>query len=33
MREYKHLKFMVITAIMVILGFACYLLVTAYLYA
>lgn len=33
MIEHKHMKFMVITTILIILGFGLYLLVTAYLYA
>jgi hypothetical protein len=31
--EHKHMKFMAITTILIIAGFALYLLVTAYLYA
>ena len=33
MLEHKHMKFMAITAILIIFGFGLYLLVTAYLYA
>jgi hypothetical protein len=33
MLEHNHMKFMAITAILIILGFGLYLLVTAYLYA
>jgi hypothetical protein len=33
MIEHKHMKFMAITAILIMLGFGLYLLVTAYLYA
>jgi len=33
MKQYKHLKFMTITTILIILGFGLWLLVTAYLYA
>ena len=33
MREHKHMKFMAITTILILLGFGLYLLVTAYLYA
>jgi hypothetical protein len=33
MLEHKHVKFMTITAIAIIVGFGLYLLVTAYLYA
>jgi hypothetical protein len=33
MLEHKHIKFMTITAILIILSFGLYLLVTAYLYA
>ena len=33
MREHKHMKFMAITTIAIVVGFALYLLVTAYLYA
>ena len=33
MIEHKHMKFMAITTILIILGFGLYLLVTAYLYA
>jgi hypothetical protein len=33
MLEHKHMKFMAITAILIILGFGLYLLVTAYLYS
>jgi hypothetical protein len=32
-RQYKHMKFMAITTILIILGFGLWLLVTAYLYA
>jgi hypothetical protein len=31
--EHKHMKFMAIATILIILGFGLYLLVTAYLYA
>jgi hypothetical protein len=33
MLEHKHMKFMAITAILLILGFGLYLLVTAYIFA
>jgi hypothetical protein len=33
MIEHKHIKFMTVTAILIMLGFGLYLLVTAYLYA
>ena len=33
MLEHKHMKFMAITAIVIIVGFGLYLLVTAFLYA
>jgi hypothetical protein len=33
MIQYKHMKFMAITTILIILGFGLWLLVTAYLYA
>jgi len=33
MVEHKHMKFMAITTIAIIVGFGLYLLVTAYLYA
>jgi len=33
MIEHNHKKFMIITTILLILGFGLYLLVTAYLYA
>ena len=33
MIEHKHMKFMAITTIAILIGFGLYLLVTAYLYA
>jgi hypothetical protein len=33
MLEHKHMKFMAVTAILLILGFGLYLLVTAYIFA
>jgi hypothetical protein len=33
MIEHKHMKFLAVTAILVIVGFGLYLLVTAYIYA
>jgi hypothetical protein len=33
MLEHKHMKFMAITAILIMLGFGLYLLVTAYIFA
>ncbi len=33
MLEHKHMKFMAVTAILIMLGFGLYLLVTAFLYA
>jgi hypothetical protein len=33
MIEHKHMKFLAVTAIVVIVGFGLYLLVTAYIYA
>ena len=33
MAEHKHVKFMAITTILILLGFGLWLLVTAYLYA
>lgn len=33
MIEHKHMKFLTVTAIVVIVGFGLYLLVTAYIYA
>jgi hypothetical protein len=33
MLEHKHMKFLAVTAIIIIVGFGLYLLVTAYIYA
>jgi len=33
MLEHKHMKFMAVTAVLIMLGFGLYLLVTAFLYA
>jgi hypothetical protein len=33
MLEHKHMKFLAVTAIIMIIGFGLYLLVTAYIYA
>jgi hypothetical protein len=33
MIEHKHMKFLAVTAIIMIIGFGLYLLVTAYIYA